>query len=318
MRHSTWKEILQQREVRNMLTGALLLGSLVVLAGAFVAYALRHELFPDNYTVYAVYEDGTGMSGGAKVLLNGVQVGTVDSVTLSLRDAQVILRLSLKRQYQTLLRRNSVAYFKRDRNMVSDRALNIERGDPSAPLLEDGDTMALGPPQDIETALGSLADLTVQFRQTLLRVDSLLLLVTDTHTTIGAVLVKDDLYRKTLTTVDHFDQAARGSNQVLERVDRIGRVAEATIPRILNESDTLATNLRRSSVYAESLGVSGLELLHSTQELTERTQGLLNGGDTLLGKGNRFMSGVERSWLLGRFMKDPPPKTSASDSTVRK
>ncbi|MBK8800604.1 MAG: MCE family protein [Fibrobacteres bacterium] len=318
MSHSPWKEILQQREVRNMLTGAVLLASLVVLVGAFVAYALRNELFPDNFTVFAVYEDGTGMSGGAKVLLNGVQVGTVDSVTLSLRDARVILRLSLKRQYRTLLRRNSLAYFKRDRNMVSDRALNIERGDPAEPMLEEGDTMSLGAPQDIETALGSLAELTVQFRQTLLRVDSLLLLVTDTNTTIGAVLVKDDLYRKTLTTVDHFDEAARGTNHVLERVDRIGSVAEATIPRILKESDTLATTLRKSSVYAESLGVSGLELLHSTQELTERTQGLLNGGDTLLGKGNRFMNGVERSWLLGRFMKDPPVKAPVADSASAK
>lgn len=318
MNRFSWKEVLQQREVRNMLTGALLLGSLVVLAGAFVAYALRNELFPDNFTVYAVYEDGTGMSGGAKVLLNGVQVGTVDSVSLSLADARVILRLSLKRQYRTLLRRDAVAYFKRDRNMVSDKALNIERGNLSAPLLEDGDTMTLGPPQDIETALGSLADLTVQFRQTLMRVDSLLLLVTDTHTTIGAVLVKDDLYRKTITTVDHFDQAARGSNQVIERVDRLGSVAEATIPRILRESDTLAINLRRSSVYAESLGVSGMELLNTTHDLTLRTQGLLSGGDSLLGKGNRFMNGVERSWLLGRFMKDPLPKPKPADSSPAK
>jgi len=310
----SWKEVLQQREVRHLLTGALLVGSLVILAGAFVAYALRNELFPDNFTVYAVYEDGTGMSSGAKVLLNGVQVGTVDSVSLSLSDARVILRLSLKRQYRPLLRRDAVAYFMRDRNMVSDRALNIERGDPSKPPLEDGDTLSLGAPQDIETALGSLADLTVQFRQTLRRVDSLLLLVSDTNTTIGAVLVKDDLYRKTIATVDHFDQAAQGSRQVLERVDRLGGVAEATIPRILQESDTLAINLRRSSVYAESLGVSGMELLHSTHDLTLRTQGLLSGGDSLLGKGNRFMNGVERSWLLGRFMKEsakPAPKDSA-------
>lgn len=318
MNRNSWKEILQQREVRHMLTGALLVASFVVAIGAFVSYALRHELFPSTYTVFAVYEDGTGMSGGAKVLLNGVQVGTVDSVTLSLKDARVILRLSLKRQYQTLLRRNSVAYFKRDRNMVSDRALNIERGDPAAPLLEQGDTLVLGAPQDIETALGSLADLTVQFRHTLLRVDSLLLLVTDTHTTIGAVLVKDDLYRKTISTVDQFDLAARGSNKVLDRVDRIGSVAEATIPRILKESDTLASSLHKSSIYAESLGVSGLDLLHRTQELTDRTRGLLVGGDTLLGKGNRFMNGVERSWLLGRFMREPPAKKPPTDSVGAK
>jgi len=312
MKDVEWKDLLRIREVRHFLTGSVLLASLVVFAATAAAYLLRNDLFEPKYTAYALFEDGTGMSRGAKVLLNGVQVGTVEAVRLDLADTKVVLELSLKNRYAALIRRTSVAYFKRDRNVVSDRVLNIEKGDPAAPELLPGDTLRLGPPQDLETALGSLTNLTVQFRLTLMRVDSLLKLVTDTNTTIGAVLVKDDLYRHTMSTVASFNRAADRSGKTLDRLDRLGSVMEIEVPHILRQTDTLAMGLRRTSVSAESLGVAGLRLVRTTQDLADHAQVVAQRGDVLVGKGNRLMDGIEHSWLLGRFMA---PDTSAKDSS---
>lgn len=311
MRDVEWKDLLRIREVRHFLTGAVLLASLVVFVAAVAAYLLRNDLFEPKYTVYALFEDGTGMSRGAKVLLNGVQVGTVEAVRLDLSDTKVVLELSLKQRYAALIRRTSAAYFKRDRNVVSDRVLNIEKGDPSAAQLLPGDTLKLGPPQDLETALGSLASLTVQFRLTLTRVDSLLEKVTDTNTTVGAVLVKNDLYRRTMSTVSAFNQAAVHSGRTLDRLDRVGSEMETKVPHILDQTDTLAMGFRRTSVSAESLGVAGLRLVRTTQDLADQAQGIAKRGDVLVNKGNRLMTGIEHSWLLGRYMA---PDTAAKDS----
>jgi len=317
MKDVGWRDLLRIREVRHFLTGAVLLASLVVFAAAAAAYLLRNDVFEPQYTAYALFDDGTGMSRGAKVLLNGVQVGTVEDVRLDLTDTRVVFQLSLKQRYAALIRRTSVAYFKRDRNVVSDRVLNIEKGDPSAPQLLPGDTLKLGPPQDLETALGSIANLTVQFRMTLTRVDSLLRLVTDTHTTIGAILVKDDLYRRTMTTVAAFDRAAVRSGKTLDRLDRLGAVAEFEVPRILTETDTMAMGMRRTTVTAESLGVAGLRLVRTTQILADSARKVTQRGDVLVGKGNRLMTGIEHSWLLGRFMApvDTSGKATAKDTS---
>lgn len=315
MKEVEWKDLFRVREVRHLLTGATLLASLLVLAASFVAYLAHNDVFERRYTVYAIYEDGKGMSRGAKVLLNGVQVGTVEDVRLDKADARVVLELSLKQRYAEHIHRNAAAYYERDRNMVSDRALNIQKGVPGSPLLRPGDTLVLGPPQDLETALGSLADLTIQFRHTLTRVDSLLMLVTDTHTTIGAVLVKDDLYRKTLTTVDAFNRTAHKTDIVMSRVDRLGTTVESEVPKILFQVDTLTLGLRRTSDVAESLGVSGMQLVRSTRELAEQARGIARRSDTLVGKGARFMNGVENSWLLGRFMKGPSPVPDSANAT---
>jgi len=301
-----WKDLLRLGEMRHFLTGSVLLASAVVFFATAAAYMLRNDLFERKYTAYAVFDDGTGMSRGAKVLVNGVQVGTVENVRLS-SAAQVILELSLKQRYADLIRRNSVAYFKRDRNMVSDRVLNIEKGDPKSPQMRPGDTLTSGPPQDIETALGSLANLTVQFRATLTRVDSLLKMVTDTHTTIGAVLVKDDLYRQTMATVIAFNRAAGQGTKTLSRIDHLSRVADENVPRILLSADTLGHELRHTVSTADSLGKASLQLVHSTQDLADHAQGIAKESDILVGKGNRLMQGVERSWLLGGFMAPPDP-----------
>jgi len=311
MKDVDWKDLIRIREVRHFLTGSVLLASLVVFAAASAAYLLRNDLFEPQYTVYALFDDGTGMSRGAKVLLNGVQVGTVEAVRLDLVDTKVVLELSLKHRYSALIRRTSVAYFKRDRNVVSDRVLNIEKGDPNAPELHPGDTLKLGPPQDLETALGSISNLTVQFRLTLTRVDSLLKMVTDTNTTIGAVLVKDDLYRRTMSTVTAFNKAANRSDKTLDRLDHLGSVLENKVPHILGQADTLAMGLRRTSVSAESLGIAGLRLVRTTQDLADHAQGIAQRGDLLVNKGNRLMTGIEHSWLLGRYMA---PDTAGRDS----
>jgi phospholipid/cholesterol/gamma-HCH transport system substrate-binding protein len=304
-----WRDLLRLNQVRNFLVGAVLLASAIVFFAAGAAYMLHNDLFERRYVAYALFEDGTGMSKGAKVLVNGVQVGTVEDVRLT-PEARVVLELVLKQRYSDLIRRNSVAYFKRDRNVVSDRVLNIEKGDPTAPVLRPGDTLSLGPPQDIETALGSLANLTVQFRATLTRVDSLLKMVTDTNTTIGAVLVKDDLYRRTLATVNALNRTIGTSDRTMARLEKLSIVAEDRIPRILSSADTLGRQLRHTATTADSLGTAGLQLVHSAQDLADHAQGIARDGDVLVGKGNRLLQGIERSWLLGGFMApgDPPDK----------
>ncbi len=320
MKTATWKELFGLKEVRNFLTGAVLVASGIIFATATVTYLLHNDFLESKYTVYALFDDGTGMSRGAKVLLNGVQVGTVSGVSLT-TDSRVVLALELQLKYQNLIRRHSVAYFKRDRNMVSDRVLNIEKGNQTDPMLRAGDTLSLATPQDIETALGGLATLTTQFRMTLTRVDSLLHMVTDTHTTIGAVLVKDDLYRKTLRTVEAIDRVSQKSEGTIERLDQIGAVAQKTIPHILEQSDSLAASLYRTAQNADTMGSIGVNLLRRSDTITTQVKGLTENGSKLIDRGQGMLDGVENHWLTGRIVKSgkkPSEKKTAPEDSTKK
>jgi hypothetical protein len=319
MKGATWKDLLGLKEVRNFLTGSILVASAVIFATACVAYLFHNEFLERKYTVYALYEDGTGMSRGAKVLLNGVQVGSVQGVHLT-SDARVVLALDLQLKYQSLIRRHSVAYFKRDRNMVSDRVLNIEKCDVRDTILAEGDTLRLESPQDIETALGSLANLTTQFRATLTRVDSLLHMVTDTQTTIGAVLVKDDLYRKTLRTVQSIDHAAVKGEQTIARLDHLTGVMSKSVPRLMEQADSLATRLNRTARSADTMGTLGVSLLRRGDTIASQVKVLTGNGEKLLDDGQSMLDATRKHWLVGRVVggaKKPEEKKPPEDSTKK-
>jgi hypothetical protein len=96
-------------------------------------------------------------------------------------------------------------------------------------------------------------------------------------------------------------------------MDRLGNVMEIEVPHILRQTDTLAMGFRRTSVTAESLGVAGLRLVHTTQDLADHAQEIAQRGDALVGKGNRLMNGIEHSWLLGRYMA--PADTTVKDTS---
>lgn len=318
MKNATWKDLVQLKEVRNFLTGAVLVASAVVFATATVTYLVHNDFLERKYTVYALYEDGSGMARGAKVLLNGVQIGVVRQVGLT-PEAKVVLSLELQLKYQRLIRRNSSAYFKRDRNMVSDRVLNIEMGAGDSPLLREGDTLALGEPKDLETTLGSLASLTTQFKGTLVRVDSLLHLVTDTNTTIGAVLVKDDLYRKTVKTVETIDRAASHGDRAVRRLDNVGASMESSVPRILTEADSLARVLGRSARSADTMGRLGVHLLRRGDTIADQVQLLADEGASMVERGQGMLDNTQKHWLVGRIVGRGPrdstekrPKTTDS------
>lgn len=316
MKSATWKDLLGLKDVRNFLTGAVLLASLIVFSTASIAYLLHNDFLERKYTLYALFDDATGMSRGAKVLLNGVQIGSVKGVRLT-PDARVVLVLNLQFKYQSLIRRNSVAYFKRDRNLVSDRVLNIEKGDPRSPVLLSGDTLTLGPPQDIETALGAVASLTTQFRATLTRVDSLLRLVTDTNTTIGAVLVKDDLYRRTIRTVESIDRAAIRGDRTIKRIDDLGVVVEKGVPKIFENSDSLASTLQRTANNADTMSRIGLHLIRRGDTLVDRVQAVTANGANLIDRGQGMLDAAGHHWLVGRIVggaKKPEPTPRCADS----
>ncbi len=321
MKNATWKDLLQLKDVRNFLTGAVLVASAIVFATASVAYLIHNDFLERKFTVYALYEDGSGMARGAKVLLNGVQVGVVRHVGLT-PDARVVLSLELQLKYQRLIRQNSLAYFKRDRNMVSDRVLNIEMVAGDSPILHEGDTLALGEPKDLETTLGSLASLTTQFKGTLTRVDSLLHLVTDTNTTIGAVLVKDDLYRKTVKTVETIDRAASHGDRAVRRLDNVGAAMETGVPRLLTETDSVAKALGRSARSADTMGRLGVHLLRRGDTIADQVQLLTEDGANLVDRGQGMLDNTQKHWLVGRIVgrgaKDSTRKhPKATDSAKR-
>jgi len=307
-----WKDLLHVRDVRSLLTGLLLLGSFVIFATTAVAYLTSRNFLDKHYTLQVRFSDGTGLSKGGKVLFKGVQVGTLDKISFD--DAgKVILSLSIETmcrddrspcQANDFIRRGAVANVIRAQNMVSDKVINIvDTLGPGRAPLEDHEWLVTGMVMDVQATLDSLAILTQHLRGTMSQIDTVLRLVTDTNGTLGALLVKKDLYSHTLRTLSIIDAAVGQSGQVISSFDRLGGRLETDLPQLLHRADTLTQNLNHTARRADTLATAGLRLLDRTNGLAEQADVLVNDGGHLLDRTNRMVDGLSNSWFLRGYVR---------------
>jgi len=299
-----WRDLLHIHDIRSLLTGFLMVGSLVIFATTAIAFLTSRSFLESHYTLHIRYPDGTGLTQGGKVLLRGVQVGSLEQIDFD-EKGDVILRLSISSQYRKYIQRGAVANVIRDRNLVSDRVINIVDTLPTKdrPPLADGEWLVSGTVMDVQATLDSLSVLTRNLRATLAQADTVLRMVTDTSGTLGALLVKKDLYERTMQTLVMVDQAARQGGQAISTFDRLGTRLETDVPRLLARTDTLAQMLSRTAGRADTLVTSGVLLLDRGRSLADEADVMIDDGGVLLDRTNRMVDGLSRSWFLRGYVR---------------
>ncbi len=307
-----WRDLLHVRDVRSLLTGLLLLGSLVIFASTVGAYLTSRNFLNRNLVLKVKFPDGTGLTKGGKVLLKGVQVGTLDQIEFD-DDGQVVLVLSVESKCRDqriictsndFINQGAIANVIRDRNLVSDRVINIvDTGFRANRPLADGSWLVTGTVMDVQATLDSLAVLTAHLRATLAQADTVLRMVTDTNGTLGALLVKDDLYVQTMRTLSTVDHAAQRTGAVINSFDRLGSRLEHDLPRLLARVDTLAVDLHVTARRADTAASSGLRLLQRGEGLAGEADVLVHDGGQLLDRTNRMVDGLSRSWFLRGYVR---------------
>ena len=114
----------------------------LVVAAAAVAFGLALYFIGGSfggdrtYSVYAMFEDATGLGVRSRVQIAGIPVGQVDRIELDQATARAKVWLKIKQQYP--LHRNA-SITKRSESILGDFLLDLTPGTPDQPLLKDGD-----------------------------------------------------------------------------------------------------------------------------------------------------------------------------------
>src|SRR3990172_3308664 len=116
----------------DLLTGFFVASGLIVFGTGGFLYLYQKGLFNLTYALHAAFDSGLGLRQGADVQFNGVKIGRVETVELLPvsagpdRAGKVLLGLAIERRYREFLTEHSAAYAERDKNLVSDRVVNLE------------------------------------------------------------------------------------------------------------------------------------------------------------------------------------------------
>jgi len=137
--------------------GAIIVG---IFALWVISYLWSSGVFRPKYRLRMYVNETAGLSLGAPVRVDGVEVGKVESVNLARNsndpDAKIELILRLERRYQDQILSDSIASLAVE-GLLGNRYINIQRGARGAPLADNAQILAIPNKEFKEINLGNLS-----------------------------------------------------------------------------------------------------------------------------------------------------------------
>jgi phospholipid/cholesterol/gamma-HCH transport system substrate-binding protein len=198
-RQLTWTELR---------VGLFVLVALFVL-GVGIFYVTGPGFLGPKYKLRTYFPEVAGVSNGAPVRLDGVEIGNVDAIRLvprtqgkspeKSRNIEVVMKLD-KRFQDDILTDSSATLV--TEGLLGNRYVNIARGFTGVPLKENQEVAG--------TAEKSLSDVMASMQGLTVDIHGLVTSIQEGKGTIGKLMTDDDAYKHLNSLLAHSDQMVNG------------------------------------------------------------------------------------------------------------
>jgi len=234
------------QRTQEVLIGLVVLLGLVLLAVLIALFGEFRELFRESYPVQVRFSTASGVRPGTPVFITGVEVGSVEDVTLE--EEGVIMSLAIDTRYG-IARDSAVAI--RRKGILADPFIEFTRGDSTKTLPQDGSVTLSGQVSpSIDEAAHHLQSLAAR---------------------IDAILGDEELQQNFRTTLANLAQLSGRGTEVLDRAralaDELRRFVDLS-SQLVDETRLLSSDLRT-------------HLDHQSRNLDRLTEGLVKNSEEL-------------------------------------
>jgi phospholipid/cholesterol/gamma-HCH transport system substrate-binding protein len=314
--HVNWMEI------SGLLVG--IFSAVAVMVFGIVLYA---KLFSsgmigvEEYHLHSRFEKAFGIRPGTQVLISGVKVGRVDS--MSVEGDGVKIQFIIEKKFQNLITDSAKVFAMRDQNMIAARVINIDIRRGKGSVLEDNGFLPPGESQDIETVLERVDMVLGRVNGLIDAADTILGMAKDTGTTIGALFGSRLLYDNLNRQLMLLDDITYQGTKVLHQASGLFDTIQYHVPVLLEKVDTIATTVSEMMVEVRPLPqkvdnvmgrVDGLMgqvdktfgrvdgLLNEVSLVTSGLSDFMEATEQTLQNADDLMAGVSNMWIVKRSM----------------
>ena len=242
--------------------GLLVIISIVVLVWG-VNYLKGSNLFDNNKTVYAIYQNIGGLQEGSSIVINGFKVGTVKKIFLQ-DNYTLLVELNIENNIDIPL--NSISKIVNE-DIMGSKGIALLLGDSNINI-EEGDTLN----SDIE---GSLKDeVNKQVLPLKNKAEELISSIDSVVTVITSVLSKDarESLTKSLESLDYtFNTMSQTMTKVNKIVDQNDERISSIVKNLEENNDEITNILKNFSDLSDDVAKSNIrDLLASLGEVSKK------------------------------------------------
>ncbi len=133
--------------------GLFVLAGLILTLSAILTLGGSTNIFTTSNRYTVAVTEADGLYEGAKVVLAGLNVGSVSKVDIDLQTKDVVATLTVNRKYERFIRKGSEVEI-RTQGVLGDKYLSISIGPDAAEQLASGSTLPNRPTGNLSAVLG--------------------------------------------------------------------------------------------------------------------------------------------------------------------
>lgn len=219
----------RQGKTRELTVGITMTLALVVFAGMIMFLSRENTVFHARRTFRTTTSNSLGLKTGSPVVMGGVQIGTVTSVSLprDIHGSDIDIGMSVDRTYTDRIREGSIASVGFITLLSGEKYVNISAGDATKPELPNA---SLIPPDTTETLLETGQNMAETLQQATGELREILVGINRGEGLVGQLVKAHDPYFGE-QLVGKIEGTFDRTNHLLEKVER----GEGTLGKLISD-----------------------------------------------------------------------------------
>lgn len=144
---------MRNKKGSNRKLGMFVILGLVLFAGTIYFVGKQKNLFGSTFFLTAHFKSAGGLKEGNNVRFSGINIGSVNTITLT--DTLVIVELTIRKEVQQFIKTDATATIGSD-GLMGDKVLTINPGTVDTTFVKDGDIISTRKPIDMDDIMASL------------------------------------------------------------------------------------------------------------------------------------------------------------------
>ena len=286
---------MKKNAINKMKLGIFISLGITVFILAIYFIGEKQQLFRSTFRLSGVFRDVGGLQAGNNVRLSGINVGTIDNVSI-ISDTSVRVVILIDESTRKFIRKDAVASIGSE-GLMGNKALIISPGTGGKKIIEDNDIIATTQPTDIDEILKSLKttiDNTSSVTGDLAKIAAN---IESGKGTIGRLMMDKEWRQNFETTIINLKEGSDGFRVLMDKANEMDKILislESTIEntnKITNDLSGITGSIQSGE------GIIGRLFMDQSmgQNFDSIMVNLKEGSAEL----KIFLEMAQGSWLLG-------------------
>ncbi|OGU70418.1 MAG: hypothetical protein A2V93_01280 [Ignavibacteria bacterium RBG_16_34_14] len=288
---------MKKNAINKMKLGIFISLGITVFILAIYFIGEKQQLFRSTFRLSGVFRDVGGLQAGNNVRLSGINVGTIDNVSI-ISDTSVRVVILVDESTRKFIRKDAVASIGSE-GLMGNKVLIINPGTGGKKIIEENDTIATAQPIEIDEILKSLkttidntSDITGDLAKIATNIES-------GKGTIGRLMMDSSWRQNIQSTIINLKEGSVGFRAFMDKADELDEILTSLKTTIDNTSNITNDLAKISSSIESGRGTIGRLLMDpsSAQNIDSTFMNLKQGSIKL----NELIEEAKDSWLLWGF-----------------